>query len=153
VTIYLVRHAHAGKRSEWKGDDGERPLSDRGRDQATGLVVELGDRPINRVVSSPSLRCRQTVAPLAGHRGVELEICEPLDEGTANGDALALVRSLAGEEAVLCSHGDVIPDVMRVLAGEGMELDSREQAAKGGTFVIDVDGERFTRATYVPPRA
>ncbi len=153
MTVYLVRHAHAGSRHKWKGDDRERPLSDRGREQAAGLVVDLGDRPVTRVVSSPSLRCRQTVAPLARHLGLEVETCDPLDEGTSNHDALRLLRSLADEEAVVCSHGDVIPDLVRALADEGMKTDGDERAAKGGTFVLDVDGDRFTRATYIGPRA
>ena len=153
MTIYLVRHAHAGKRHKWKGDDRERPLSDGGREQAAGLIVDLGDRPISRVVSSPSLRCRQTVAPLAKHLGLEVEICDPLDESTSNHDALELLRSLAGDEAVLCSHGDVIPDLIRALADDGMKMNGRDQAAKGGTFVIEVDGGRFSEATYLGPRA
>jgi phosphohistidine phosphatase SixA len=44
VTIFLVRHAHAGKRSEWEGDDAARPLSERGAAQTAAITALLADR-------------------------------------------------------------------------------------------------------------
>ena len=38
------------------------------------LVVRLEDYPIERILCSPSLRCVQTVQPLAGDRFLEIEL-------------------------------------------------------------------------------
>ena len=65
VPLLLVRHAHAHARKEWSGDDRLRPLSANGLRQAEGLIAVFGNfaRP-SRVLSSPYLRCMQTVEPL-----------------------------------------------------------------------------------------
>ena len=64
MTIHLVRHARAGSRSRWKGDDSLRPLSKVGRTQADGIAKRLANEPVDLIVSSPYLRCVDTVAPL-----------------------------------------------------------------------------------------
>lgn len=153
VTLYLVRHAHAGDRSAWHGDDGERPLSTKGRAQAAALLDRYRSRPITRILSSPSVRCGETVAPLASHLGLEIAICAPLDEGSPADEGIALLRSLAAEEAMLCSHGDVIPAIMGILAAGGLSLDrdGRTSASKAATFEIETDGRDLLRASYRPP--
>ena len=70
-TILLVRHGKAGSRSQWDGDDDERPLSSSGREQAEHLGAFLPLFGPERIVSAPPLRCRDTIAPLAdGARAV-----------------------------------------------------------------------------------
>ena len=66
VTIYLVRHAKAGERNVWEGDDRLRPLSGRGHLQARGLLDVLEDAQFDRLLSSPYVRCMETVVPLSG---------------------------------------------------------------------------------------
>jgi 8-oxo-dGTP diphosphatase len=151
VTIYLVRHAHAGSRHDWPGADHERPLSSKGRKQARGIVERFGDRAITRVLSSPSTRCRQTVEPIAERCGVTVEESPAIAEGAHVGDAMALIRSLIRTDAVLCSHGDVIPEVISALAAGGVLVNGRRSAAKGATYVIEVDGGELLSATYVEP--
>ena len=67
---YLVRHAHAGDKRAWLGPDAVRPLSTPGRREAHGLLTRLRDHPITRILSSPAVRCLQTVEPLARRRGL-----------------------------------------------------------------------------------
>src|SRR6185295_6959465 len=98
VTIYLVRHAQAGDRHEWNGDDFERPLSPKGLRQARSLAEQYGDRPITRVLSSSYIRCRQTVEPIAEARGVPVESSDAMTEGAPTKVAVELIRSLAGTE-------------------------------------------------------
>ena len=64
--VYLVRHAHAGSQKRWSGSDHDRPLSVRGQQQADGLVEALDEYPVARILTSPRVRCRDTVVPL-GH--------------------------------------------------------------------------------------
>ena len=78
--ILLVRHASAGDRDEWEGDDRLRPLDERGRRQANQLVELLEQYEITRLLSSPFLRCIQTVEPLAQARGFDIEIRDELSD-------------------------------------------------------------------------
>lgn len=151
VTIYLVRHAQAGSRHNWKGDDFHRPLSAKGIRQVAGLVDAFGDRPITRVLSSPLVRCVQTVEPIAQRRGIEVESSDLMAERAPTGEALALIRSLAGTEAMLCSHGDVIPAVISAMASDGVRVNGRRTAAKGGAYIIEVAHGDLVSATYLNP--
>jgi 8-oxo-(d)GTP phosphatase len=75
VTILIVRHARAGRRDRWQKDDRLRPLSKKGRVQAQALPTLLhdivGDQPL--LVSSPWVRCVETLEPLAATLGVPVE--------------------------------------------------------------------------------
>jgi 8-oxo-(d)GTP phosphatase len=59
--VYLVRHAHAGKKANWPGPDLARPLSAQGHKEALGLIDQLGAYPLGHILSSPAERCLQTV--------------------------------------------------------------------------------------------
>lgn len=151
-TIHLVRHAAAGNRSAWVGDDRLRPLTPKGVRQARALIPLLDGWSIDRIISSPYVRCVQTVEPLASARGLQVEEDEALAEGST--DHLDLFRRLAGWNAVLCSHGDVIPDALDRLAAEGMRLVTdtpTPESKKGSTWMITVDGGTFVQARYLPP--
>lgn len=103
--MLLVRHARAGDRREWAGDDRLRPLDAKGERRARELVALLEGRPVGRILTSPALRCVQTVEPLAAARQLEVEVCEALGEELQASEGAAVVRSLAGEEVVVCGHG------------------------------------------------
>ena len=60
-------------------------------------MVELfEDRDVDRVLSSPSVRCVQTVRPIALARKVTVEERPELAEGTPARDAIELLRSTGG---------------------------------------------------------
>lgn len=149
MTVYFVRHAVALSRHEWAHDDTERPLAQRGFEQAQGLVGLFGDKGITRLVTSPAVRCRQTLEPLAVHLGIPIEEAPELLEGSSVAGARALLDAVAGADVALCSHGDVIPDVVHQLIGEGMDANSRD-TKKGSTWVLTHDGRRFVRGRYLP---
>ncbi len=141
MSILLVRHASAGSRSRWKGDDRSRPLDKRGRRQAQRLVEGLAPYAVRRIVTSPYVRCVQTVEPLAGTLELPIEEREELAEGAGPLAALSLLGEVQGETAVLCSHGDVILDLV------GWE----QEARKGSIWILELDGDRFAPAVYLPP--
>jgi broad specificity phosphatase PhoE len=155
MAVLLVRHAHAGDRDRWEGDDDLRPLSTKGQKQALRLVDLLADRPVTRVLSSPSLRCVQTVEPLADERGLEVEPSDALAEGVGPDTVVGLARRVAGQAAVLCTHGDVIPTLLDALVDtDGLVLGDGYPCAKGSTWVLEVDEHgRFVAARYLPPPA
>jgi phosphohistidine phosphatase SixA len=116
MPLLLVRHASAGDREEWEGDDRERPLDKRGRRQAEELVERLRPYPIEAILSSPARRCIETVAPLARVRVLEIEVREELSEELQSTEGVSLVRSLAGRDVVVCGHGGLehaLPDAPR----------------------------------------
>jgi len=151
VTLLLIRHANAGSRKDWSGDDRLRPLSAKGQRQAGGLVVQLDPWAPSRVLSSPYRRCIETVKPLATELGLKVDVVDELAEG-AGRDAVKLVRSLRDSHVALCTHGDVILDILVALADEDrLELGPAPRQAKGSTWVLASKRGRFISATYVPP--
>jgi 8-oxo-dGTP diphosphatase len=154
VTIYLVRHAKAGVRDSWPGDDEQRPLSGRGRLQALGLLELLRDAQFGRVLSSPYVRCIETVVPLAAERRMAIEPVEALAEGASLDEAVALVRKHVGQGAVMCSHGDVIPMLLEQYAKNGVDIGPAPQWPKGCVWVLETDATGEVRsAEYVAPPA
>lgn len=151
MTVYLVRHAKAGDRATWEGDDRLRPLTKRGRRQAEGIASRLGDATFDRLVSSPYVRCLETLVPLASARTQSLEVADGLLEGATLDEAMALLTKHADGGAVLCSHGDVIPMLLGHLAARGVDLGSDPQWAKGSTWVLEHRAGEVTAARYVPP--
>jgi probable phosphomutase (TIGR03848 family) len=67
VTVILLRHGRSTSNTAGilAGRSEGVDLDDKGREQAAGLIDRIGDLPIRAVVSSPLLRCRRTVEPLA----------------------------------------------------------------------------------------
>lgn len=102
----LVRHAAAGDRDRFAGDDRLRPLTARGRRQAGALVRTLAGIDIGRILSSPYVRCVETVEPLAAALDLAVEPTPALAEGAGAAGVIALVAAAAGVP-VLCTHGDV----------------------------------------------
>lgn len=149
VSLHLIRHSLAGMRGAGGVDDDLRPLDAVGRAQADRLATHLADRPITRVLSSPALRCVETVAPTASRHGLEVESTHLLAEGASPIAVVELVESLVGQEVALCSHGDVIPEVIRRLTSRGMVATGEVGYAKGSLWTLDANGSRIVSATYL----
>ena len=140
MTVILVRHAAAGKRSRWSGDDRLRPLDERGRRQAVGLAEALASRGVERVLTSPYVRCRQTVDPLAEALVLAVEERGELAEGAEAAAVVQLVARLEGAVAVLCTHGDVVAAVLG------------EESEKGSAWVLEPDdAEGLSPREYLRP--
>jgi 8-oxo-dGTP diphosphatase len=151
--LYLVRHAHAGTKARWKGPDLARPLSAQGRKEALGLIEQLGDHPVGRVLSSPAERCLQTVQPLAGRLGHPVEPNEALGvDGTGPG-VLELLTNPALDQALLCTHGEIIGELFDELQRAGIELSVPPRWPKGSTWILQLDGGHAWKGTYLEPLA
>jgi len=124
MTSVLLRHAAAGDREYWAGDDFHRPLDARGRRQAADLAELLRPLGVRRVVSSPYVRCMETVRPLA----VALELQLEADDRLAEGSGASAVDLLSEDGVVCCTHGDIAEELL------GRHL-------KKGAAVVIRDGE------------
>jgi phosphohistidine phosphatase SixA/ADP-ribose pyrophosphatase YjhB (NUDIX family) len=148
--VYFVRHAKAGDRAAWTEDDRLRPLSKKGRPQAEALVEMFRGEEIGRVISSPYVRCEQTVRPLALDRGLTLETDERLAEGAPFAGVLALLAESVGVATVLCGHGDLIPQTVAYLASTGVPVDDGA-SKKGSIWVLEREAGHVMGARYLPP--
>jgi len=154
VPLILLRHASAGCKADWPGDDLSRPLDERGAADAQTLAGLMSCfAPVARVISSPALRCSDTVRPYAAGFGgaVETEAClAPYGRSEAFSSrtdlAHALQRLLAGlvadrRPAVLCLHRENLPDVLAAACsalGAPAALPADPSLPKGGFWVAHV---------------
>jgi len=152
--IVLVRHGHAGSKDRWRGPDAARPLTETGRRQAERLIDVIASAAPTRIVSSPHTRCVQTVEPLAAKLDMEVEPWPALaPEGGR--DTLRLLQEadpvVSRHGLVLCTHGEVLREVLTALAGDpGLETGA-PPGAKGCVWFLDLQLGRLLAATYVVP--
>jgi 8-oxo-dGTP pyrophosphatase MutT (NUDIX family)/phosphohistidine phosphatase SixA len=145
--LLLLRHGSAGDRATWTGDDTDRPLDDVGREQAAAASEVLPLFGPTRVVTAPPERCAATVRPLALRLGLPLEV-EPrvgADGWAADPDAAerAVRRLTANGPVVVCSQGEVLPDLLRRLGVPG-----DPPHGKGSLWSVVLDGDRLLDADH-----
>lgn len=150
-TLILMRHAKAGKRSEWKGDDRLRPLDKIGRRHAREVVPVLETFRPQRILAADRVRCEQTIAPLAAHLRLPVKPAPEFSDEAQDADpmrtlqsALALTR-LPGS-TVVCSQGSAIPGLLYEWDVPSTDYPSR----KGSIWVLSVLEERVVAADYYP---
>ncbi len=121
--------------------------------QTEGLTRWLADQTVDEVRSSPSVRCRETVEQLAKGHGLTVTVDRSLGEGSDVDECIAAVLDASNRTLVLCSHGDLIPKVIRRLVAKGMRTKAPNLSQKGSAWVVEiVDGEPVS-AVYQPPFA
>lgn len=153
-TAFLVRHAHAGDRSTWADDDRLRPITKKGRRQSEGIAALLTKAGIDAIYSSPFVRCVQTVEPLARATKLKIVHNDGLSEGSDADAAIDLIMACAGLQVAICSHGDVIPDVLVRLARSGVELRSPTgmfECRKASIWEVTVENGTPVAARYHEP--
>ncbi|HET7302936.1 MAG TPA: NUDIX domain-containing protein [Segeticoccus sp.] len=156
--LVLLRHAHARPRSRWSGPDRDRPLSAKGRRRARQLAPLLTPFGVGQVVTSSATRCVDSVLDLSTCPGVETVAAEELSvEAAAGGTASRTPADLLGDvldrgrALVLCTHGEVLPDLLEALAeiaeGDVAELlrrargeSAKSAVAKGEALVVHLRG-------------
>jgi phosphohistidine phosphatase SixA len=160
--LLVVRHADAGDKGSWTGPDSLRPLSPTGRCQAEGLVVRLQDYPIDRILSSPTLRCQQTAQPLAWDRFLDVEVVAALGVDAGPAQLRALFWNRALRDAVLCTHGETIGRLFAELVVEGLVVEGLVVESllegpldwpKGSTWLLQRTEQRRVYGRFLAPLA
>jgi 8-oxo-dGTP diphosphatase len=150
ATFYIVRHAKAGSRGHWTGDDRKRPISPKGEKQAARLVEQFSKTAVTAVYSSPYLRCMQTVEPLAKSRKLDVRPSQDLQEGRGIAGLYVFFTDQDLDDVVLCTHGDLVWELVEDLANRRVLSAFREQFEKGSTWVVDVEDGAPVGARYIP---
>lgn len=160
-TLVILRHAHRDN-SVATADNG---LSERGRAQAQALkhyfqtrLQEAAFSGDLEFLSSPKLRCQQTIEPLAQVAEQRVSIDQGLNEQTRSredeeGFEARIAQWLSDWTAsdksgatIICSHGDWIPLALRVAVGHSRDIE------KGSWSELTWDGKNFAvvKLDYVP---
>ena len=150
AAFYVIRHAKAGNPDNWDGHDDIRPLSKSGIKQAEALVGPLAPYPIVAVFSSPSLRCVQTVQPLARARRLAVQKTPSLAVGAGLKGALQFIEDPKLRDVVLCTHGDVVQELVEELIKRRIVKASQGGLEKGCTWVVEVEKGSPVGARYIP---
>jgi 8-oxo-dGTP diphosphatase len=149
--LLVVRHADAGDKRTWRGPDVLRPLSPTGQRQAEGLVVRLEDYPVERILCSPTLRCQQTVEPLARDRMLRIESVPALGVDTTPAQLLTLFWDLELQNSVLCTHGEGIGLLLTRLIADTLLVEDPLDWPKGSTWLLQRTDHRQVRGRLLAP--
>ncbi len=157
-TTLLVRHAKAGKKTNWTGPDESRPLSPAGQEQAAAVRALLPLWGPDRVHAADRVRCVATVAGVADDLDVPIAIEPLLTEEAFRTDPQTTIRRLiaiarASGTPVICSQGGVIPGAVATLAGKSGLAMPRITAKKGSVWVLSFNTTkpfRLLAAYYLP---
>lgn len=151
MSVFLIRHASAGDRGRWHTDDQQRPLDEKGHQQALQLAERFAEHPLGAVWSSPATRCMQTVEPLALTCSLDIGIRTELCEGANYERVLELIHketAAAPGDFVLCSHGDVISGVLNRLLRTGLEVIGASGCAKGSVWELKIANGTIIKGIY-----
>ncbi|WP_189024483.1 NUDIX hydrolase [Nocardia rhizosphaerihabitans] len=153
-TVLLVRHAKAGKRARFDGPDELRPLEPAGEQQAKALAPILLAFGASEIHSADPLRCIQTVTPLAEQLNAEIN-CEPMfsEQGYDSAKSAARQRflSLVTDRGVpvVCSQGEVIPDLVQWLAQRSELTLPPARNRKGSVWALSFVEDRLVAADHM----
>ncbi|MCF8571356.1 NUDIX hydrolase [Gordonia sp. HY002] len=155
-TMLLVRHAKAGRRAKFRGDDRDRPLDQEGRRQAAALTELLGLFGAHHLHAADRLRCVQTLVPLSEALRESIEVEPTLTEEAYAADPDAsferLLALAASDEPVraVCSQGKVIPPVLaRWAERDGVRLPASRNR-KGSVCVLTLRGDTLIAVDHIP---
>lgn len=149
--LYVVRHAKAGERRLWTGDDVDRPLSKKGWRQAELVGKRLAKLDPTMLVSSPYVRCIQTLEPLGKIVGTKVSVEQRLCEDEPFEPVLELLREVP-VGSVLSTHGDIIPATMQALERRGMKMNTPPDWRKAAVWVLKRNKKGdIVHATVWPP--
>ncbi len=152
-TVMIVRHATAGSKARYKGDDRQRPLDKHGRAQAESLVGQLLSFGAGELFAADRVRCAQTLDPLAEELGVTIgNEPELTEEAYADNRKAARHRILeiaaSSVNPVICTQGRVIPDIIAWWCERDGVRPDRSRNRKGSTWVMSLADGRLIAADH-----
>ncbi|MGB3828106.1 MAG: NUDIX hydrolase [Ornithinimicrobium sp.] len=116
-TLLVVRHAKSLPRKAWNKPDMIRPLTTVGKRRAARMAPILTAYAPERILTSPSTRCHDTMAPFAQQAVVPLSTKRGFSEEGFEERPYKVAKHLtnvflAGRSTAICTHGPVLHAVM-----------------------------------------
>jgi 8-oxo-dGTP pyrophosphatase MutT (NUDIX family)/phosphohistidine phosphatase SixA len=157
-TVLVVRHATAGSKSRYRGDDRDRPLDKHGRAQAESLVALLLAFGADKLYAADRTRCMQTIEPLAQELDKAIHPEPALTEEVYAADKKAARRRVleiaakadaAGHTPVICTQGKVIPDLIQWWCDRDGVRPDKSRNRKGSTWVLSLAAGRLVAADHI----
>lgn len=138
--VIVLRQCGAVARTSHRDGDADRPLTAAGQTQAAMLGDILAVYGPAAVLSSPSLRCLESVDPYCRNAGVAVEVVPELsEEGHAERpDAAALLlRTLVADSApvIVCTHRPVLPALLGAVGHAEQPGRDRNELLLPGEFL------------------
>jgi 8-oxo-(d)GTP phosphatase len=145
----MVRHAHAGERKKWAGNDALRPIDAQGQQEAEAIAESLALFEPARLIAAPALRCRQTLGPLSESLGLPIVSDSafgepPMPDEVPNKVKVAAARLADlrdGPTVAICSQGKLMPPLLATLTGT--ENPEPYKTPKGGGWILSWSGARL----------
>lgn len=139
--VILLRHAEAVSREGWLGDDGDRPLTEKGERQVQSLIESLHVFGIKEIHTSDAIRCFDTVAPIAQDFGLRPVINSDLSEYTYSRNKESAARYIKNlferDEAILvCGHNPILSKIVKKMARRLDMYKEDFSLGKGDAFII-----------------
>jgi 8-oxo-dGTP diphosphatase len=152
--LVLLRHAKAVKRSEWDGDDGDRPLDIYGQTQAKRLLTNFLPFAISEIHSSDAIRCLETVEPMARALEMQIKIAPDLSEyhhETNKESAVNYAQVLMESErsAIICSHNPILPKLLKKLIGKKNFKNLDRKLEPGEAWILHHRGGEIVAIDWV----
>lgn len=154
-TVLIVRHATAGRKARYKGDDTQRPLDRNGQAQAKSLVPQLMAFGASTLFAADRLRCVKTIEPLARKLDLPITVEPTLTEEAYAADPEAARQRLMeivalGGTPAICSQGRVIPYLIDWWCERDGVNPDKSRNRKGSTWVLSLSGDRLIAADHLP---
>lgn len=152
--MILLRHAKAVKRSDWSGDDSDRPLATDGQVMAKKLVDHLEMFNINEIHTSDAYRCMSTVEPFHERYGTIKVVTDQLSEYAYQKDdmlAVSYVKQLAkfGGNYLICSHNPILPLMVDQIVKYPEDFDLDNELHPGDAWVVHHRGGKVFAVNFL----
>ena len=149
--VFVVRHAKALKREEWKGDDCKRPLTEEGIKEFREFVKWL--RPVFpkkvKLISSPCERALKTAEILGELLNVKVKVDERLKPDAEPEDYLQVIKENRGD-LILVGHE---PDISLFLNAVTCLSPARVAFKKGAVAELRKKGRDWELYSIFNPKS
>jgi phosphohistidine phosphatase len=132
--LYFLRHGEADW-PDWNKPDDDRPLTERGKKEMKKVAAFLGrlDLSLDRVITSPLPRAKQTAEVVAKQFELELQEDELLEPGFGSAELKQLLKKYPGESIMVVGHEPDFTETISALTGASLKL------SKAGLALVDAD--------------
>jgi 8-oxo-(d)GTP phosphatase len=159
TSLVLLRHAKAIARSEWRGEDEDRPLADLGRRQSIALVKQLAPYDLKSIYSSDAVRCLDTVTPLSDFLAKKVKVNSNLSEYRYAKNSEKVIEEfkdlrkeavVLGENTLICSHNPILPSALKKLLKKSDIAMPTESLEPGDAWILHMRKREIVQVDYLP---